>query len=140
MSVPVWKRNEGTLDLFMLANDFAVHVLRVTSNEKIFLPIFKESITSKINELVINIYTNLWKANLTKLSQENYSQRLSFQKKALYDIDDFLAIWNLAIRAFHLRKAKSSYIVEKILTIQEITKKWINSDINRLKDVEQSKP
>lgn len=137
MSVPVWKRNAGTLDLFMLANDFAVHILKITSNENIFIPIFKESITNKINELAISIYTNLWKANITKLSEKNYNQRLSFQTKALYDIDDFLAIWNLAIRAFHLKKAKSNYVIEKILMIQEISKKWINSDINRLKELQQ---
>ena len=56
------------------------------------------------------------------------------QHLAIENCIDFLAIWNLGIRAFHLKHKKTEYVVGKLLTIRDTTKKWINNDIDRLKE------
>ena len=131
MSVPTWKRNESDLDLFITAQEFAIHILKITQNEKIFKPLFQVSITDRINQLAIDIYTNLWKANHYKLGSV---ERGKLQHLAIENCIDFLAIWNLGIRAFHLKHKKTEYVVGKLLTIRDTTKKWINNDIDRLKE------
>ena len=131
MSVPTWRRIENELNLFVEAQEFAIHILKITSNEKIFKPIFKESITDRLNQLAIDIYTNLWKANHYKLGT---NERRQLQSLSIENCIDFLAILNLGIRAFHLKHKKTDYIVGKLLLIRDTTKKWINNDIDRLKE------
>lgn len=129
MSVPTWKRTENELNLFVEAQEFAVHILKITFNEKIFKKEFKVSITDRLNQLAMDIYLNLWKANHYKLGT---SERSSLQKLTLENCVDFLAIWNLGIRAFHLKHRKTEYVVGKLIAIRDTTKKWIKSDIDRL--------
>lgn len=129
MSVPTWKRKESDLNLFVEAQEFAIHILKITQNEKIFKPIFKTSITDRINQLAIDIYTNLWKANNYKLG---VGERRTLQLLVIENCIDFLAIWNLGIRAFHLKSNKTNYVVGKVITIRDTTKKWLKNDIDRL--------
>lgn len=136
MSVPKWKRGEGDLSLFIEAQELAIHVLQVTSNENIFTPAFQKTITDKINHLAIDIYLNLWKANHVKLEAESLPERLMFQHLALKEINDFQAIWDLGVRAFHIRHNKTDYIIGKLLKIEEATKKWIRNDASRVKPAE----
>jgi len=131
MSVPVWKRKENSLNLFVEAQDFAVHVLKITRNEKIFKPEFKTEITDRITHLGMDIFLNLWKANTYKIGT---NERRNLQLKALENCTDFLAIWNLGIRAFHLKHNKTEYVVGKVISIRETTKKWIKNDTNRHKE------
>ena len=70
MSVQSWKRKPNDLNLFVEAQTFAVYILKITQNENVFLPGFKESITDRINQLGTDIYLNLWKANHHKLGSK----------------------------------------------------------------------
>ena len=104
MSVPTWKRTENELNLFIEAQELTIHVLKITQNEKIFKPEFKSTITDRLNHLAIDIYTNLWKANHYKLDSK---ERSALQLLSIENCIDFLAILNLAIRAFHLKHKKT---------------------------------
>ena len=129
-SVRTWERKESDIDLFVLAQEFTVHILKITRNEKIFKPEYKTEITDKLVKLAIDIHNNLWKANHYKLGSE---ERRRLQHLAVENCIDFLATWNLGIRAFHLRHNKTNFVVSKVIAIKDTTKKWINNDIDRLK-------
>ena len=130
-NVPKWKRKPSDLDLFIEAQELAIHILKITQNENIFKPMLQTSITDRLNKLAIDIYTNLWKANHYKIGSE---ERKTLQLLAIENCIDFLAIWNLGIRAFHLKSKKTNYVVGKIVQIRDTTKKWIKNDIDRLKE------
>ena len=129
-SVRTWERKESDIDLFILAQEFAIHILKITRNEKIFKPEYKTEITDRIIGLSTDIYLNLWKANHYKLGS---GERKKLQHLVIENCIDLLSIWNLGIRAFHLKSNKTNYVVGKILAIRDTTKKWINNDIDRLK-------
>ena len=131
-SVRTWERNENELNLFVEAQELAIYILKTSKNEKIFKPIYKVEITDKLTTLTTNIYLNLWKANNCKLGSD---ERRKYQHLAVMNCIDFLAIWNLGIRAFHLKSKKTKYVVGKIIAIRDTTKKWISNDIDRLKQL-----
>lgn len=128
-NVRSWERKENSLNLFVVAQEFAIYILKTTQNEKIFKPNFKVEITDKITKLAMDIYLNLWKANNYKLGSE---ERRNYQHLAIENCVDLLAIWNLGIRAFHLKSKKTNYVVGQIIAIRDTTKKWITNDIDRL--------
>lgn len=139
MSVPVWKRKTNELSLFVDAQEFAIHILKITKNQKIFKIEFKTEITDKLNILAMDIYLNLWKANNIQLTKENHIRRKHYQSLALDNITDFFAIWNLAKRAFHLKHKKTEIVIQNLLKIEETAKKWIKNDVirlNKLNDIE----
>jgi len=131
-SVRTWERNENELNLFVEAQELAIYILKTTQNEKIFKREFKVEITDKIVSLSTNIYLNLWKANNCKLES---NERRKYQHLAIMNCVDLLAMWNLGIRAFHLKSKKTKYVVGKVIAIRDTTKKWINNDIDRLKQL-----
>lgn len=132
MSVPTWKRPEKTeLDLFVEAMEFSLYILKITNNNKIFTEDFQTSITDRLIQLSMDMYLNLWKANNRKLDDE---ERRRLQYLVLDNCIDFLAIYNLAIRAFHLKNNRTEFIVGKVILIRDTTRKWIKNDINRLKE------
>lgn len=115
----------------MEAQELSIHILQITKNENIFLPKYKVEITDRIANLGMDIFLNLWKANSYKVGTP---ERKRLQELALENCIDILAIWNLAIRAFHLKHKKTEYVVGKIIAIRDATKKWMKSDIDRLTD------
>ena len=58
-SVRSWERKESELNLFVEAQELAIHILKITKNEKIFKPLFKVEITDRITQLATDIYLNL---------------------------------------------------------------------------------
>ena len=131
-SVRTWERKEHELNLFVEAQEFSIYMLKATKNEKIFKPLFKTEITDQLNKLSMDIYLNLWKANHYKIGTKERSEH---QHLVIENCIDFLAIWNLGIRAFHLKHKKTNYVVGKVVAIRDTTKKWIQNDIERLKDL-----
>ena len=129
MSVPTWKRKPNEMNLFIEAQEFAIHILKITRNQKIFKKEYKVEITDRLNQLAMDIYLNLWKANQYKLNTE---ERKTLQHLSIENCIDFLAILNLGIRAFHLKHKKTEYIVGKVILIRDTIKKWIKNDIDRL--------
>jgi len=136
MSVPEWKRTENELNIFIEAKEFCLYFLRITANENVFDPKFKETITDRLNTLALDIYLNLWRANNIRLEKTSIESRRSLQKLALQNIVDFVALYNLGIRAFHLKSKRTEFIMEKLTKIEDSTKKWISSDTKRLEESE----
>lgn len=50
MSVPVGERRESRLEVFVQALDLVTYTLRITKNEKIFLPEYQRQVTDDIIE------------------------------------------------------------------------------------------
>lgn len=133
MSVPKWKRGDGDLNIFIESQEFAIYIFKITTNENVFLSVFKDTITIPLTNLARDIYLNLWKANNIRLTPNTLATRQSFQKLALQEITDFLALWNLAKRAFHLKHNRIEYAIGKLMAIEEATKKWMKYDITKSK-------
>ena len=56
MAVPEGERRPCKMDVFMYELDLVTYTLRITRNEKIFLPEYKGCITDDIVETAKNIY------------------------------------------------------------------------------------
>lgn len=66
MSVPVGERRESRLEVFVQALDLVTYTLRITKNEKIFLPEYQRQVTDDIIETAKSIYIDAWDANNVK--------------------------------------------------------------------------
>lgn len=55
MSVPVGERRESRLEVFVQALDLVTYTLRITKNEKIFLPEYQRQVTDDIIETAKSI-------------------------------------------------------------------------------------
>ena len=121
------------MNLFEEARNFSIYILKITKNKNVFTEEFQTAITDRLNANAVDLYLNLWKANNTKLSADTYSIRKEYQRKALCNIIDFLSVWDLAIRAFHLKSKRTEYVTGRLVAIEEVIKKWSKSDVERLK-------
>lgn len=68
MSVPVGERRESRLEVFVQALDLVTYTLRITKNEKIFLPEYQRQVTDDIIETAKNIYIDAWDANNVRVT------------------------------------------------------------------------
>ena len=131
-SVPVWRRKPNEeLDLFISSMYFARYVLDITKNEKIFKPEYSDKITNRLIKDSLDIYTFLWKANITNLHNDP-DRRRELQLKALESLEDFECIWALVKITFHLTTKRDNYAITWLTEISQATKKWMTSDIKRL--------
>ena len=62
MAVPEGERRPCKMDVFMYELDLVTYTLRITRNEKIFIPEYKGCITDDIVETAKNIYIDSWDA------------------------------------------------------------------------------
>lgn len=134
MSVPVWQRGENQLLLFTTARNFSIYILKITSNEKVFLKEFKTSITDRLNQSAMDLYLNVWKAQNIPLKQDSADMRRELQRKALLCITDFIAIWELGAKAFHLRTKRTKYVIGQLIKLDELIRDWIKKDIKELQN------
>lgn len=113
--------------------DLAQHTLRICSNENIFTPEFKPTVTDRITDVAVSIYINTYMANKIYVGKDpkKWNERDSKQRAAIIKCDELLALINLAKRTFHLRTNKVEYWVKKTLSARELLKKWNDADYAR---------
>ena len=71
MSVPVGERRESRLEVFVQALDLVTYTLRITKNEKIFLPEYQRQVTDDIIETAKSIYIDAWDANNVRVTTKD---------------------------------------------------------------------
>lgn len=70
MSVPEGLRKCGKMKVLIEALDLTDYTLAITANSKVFVPKYQTVLTDKINELVLNMYINLFTANNVVVKSE----------------------------------------------------------------------
>lgn len=140
MSVPEYRRKEGKFEVLNVALGLCCYTLKITGNEKIFLPEFKEKITNEINNCALRIYTDAWAAN-DIMVREGYegpaalNRRLELQSSAISHCTRLLSLINIAKKVFHLKEKRMDYWTEQIVKTRSLLRQWKDSDKQRYKNM-----
>lgn len=132
MSVPEGLRKCGKLKVLVEALDLTDYTLTITANSKVFVPEYKSVLTDKINELVLNIYINLFTANnIVVKSEMDARERHQLQMVAITQCNDLLALIQIAQKVFHLKLKRIKYWGSKIISVKLLIKSWARADVER---------
>lgn len=117
------------------AHEFCVHTLKICSNENIFLPEYKEALTTRILDTATSIYINCWKANnILVTNKADWNTRSQFQEEALMDCNAMLALMELARTLFHLKGKKVQYWQNLCIEARTVISAWHFADMRRYKN------
>lgn len=134
MSVPVGKRKENTLEVWLKAVDLAKYTMEITASTKNF-PGRYRAMTDRINDAAIGVAGKLWKANKIFVGNgcdpRAKQDRAYLQNSAINDLDDLLFLIDLAGKALHRPTKKTAYWAEKAITVKHLAVKWRESDRSR---------
>lgn len=137
MSVPVGDRRESKLEVFVQALDLVTYTLRITNNEKIFLPEYKGCVTDDIIETAKNIYIDAWDANNVRVvTKRDWEERRTLQLRAARNCNRLLALIGIAKSTFHLKNKRIKFWTGKVLAIRGMIRKWNESDSKRYANVQ----
>ena len=137
MSVPAGEREEGRFTLPMKAEELANYTIRITANEKVFLPEYRKQVTDDIVETAKNIYLNIREANDTSVRvgtifhRKDLMDRNALQRKALRDSRRLLYLIDLAHRIFHLSSKRVAYWGMMVKNVRNRIQGWMDDDLNR---------
>lgn len=138
MSTPLSERKRNKLDVAVKALDLMNHTVKVTSNEKIFIPKYKEHITDEIIETAKRIYFCIWEANNIRVtSREDWGLRNRLERRAAAECNHFLSLIDIAESVFHLRARKVDFWAGKIITVRTMIKSWNDSDSKRYSNLKE---
>ena len=136
MSVNASTRTKSRLETAVLANDLATYTIKITTNEKIFLPQYRSALTDKIVSDAVDIYRCVWTANNIRVTdRSHWIRRSALQKKAVEHCNDLLALIGIAKPLFHLTSKRIEYWTGKTIKVREAIKDWHDSDRDRYKNV-----
>lgn len=134
MAVPVNKRGENTLEVWLKAVDLAKYTMEITANTKNF-PGRYRAMTDRINDAAIGAAGKLWKANKVFIGNgcdpRAKQDRAYLQNSAINDLDDLLFLIDLAGKALHRPTKKTAFWAEKTIAVKRMAVKWRESDRSR---------
>lgn len=105
MSVLASKRKTGDLTVIIKAKENAIYTLKITHNEKRFPKRYRFSVTNKLQDLAIDILTNLIQANeIYPRTTEEYQYRTFLQRKAMASCRALNTLIDVSAERFSLEK------------------------------------
>lgn len=137
MSVPEGAREDNKFTLPVKAEELTEHTLRVTKNEKLFLPQYQREITDVLNQSAINAYLLIREANDVRVRKNGivdpakFRQRLMYQEQAIRYLRRMLPMIDLARRVFHLSTRKVKFWAQMVIDVRDRTKSWMEDDMRR---------
>jgi len=137
MSVPAGERKEGKFHLDIKAEELALYTLTITANENVFLPVYKESLTDKINSLAIDTFLCIRRANHivvrvgTCYQAEDWERRRKAQYEAIDHIKTLYDLSELAKRTLHLSAKRMKYWGSLIVHVRNKAVAWAEADEKR---------
>ena len=132
MSVPVGERRESRLEVFVQALDLVTYTLRITKNEKIFLPEYQRQVTDDIIETAKSIYIDAWDANNVRVTtKDDWRVRRELQLSAARECNRLLALIGIAKSSFHLKNKRIKFWTGKVLKVRGMIRSWNESDSKR---------
>lgn len=134
MSVPVGKRGENTLEVWLAAVDLARYTMEITSNTKNFPGRFRP-MTDRINDAAISAAGDLWKANEVYIGKgcdpRAKDDRKYLQNRAITSLNDLLFLIDLAGKTLHRDAKKTMFWAAKARRAKQLAVKWRDSDRSR---------
>ena len=138
MSVPAGERRESRLEVFVQALDLVTYTLRITKNEKIFLPEYQKQVTDDIIETAKDIYIDAWDANNVRVvTKDDWIERRRLQLSASRKCNRLLALIGIAKSSFHLKNKRVKFWTGKVLAVRGMIRSWNESDSKRYSNVEE---
>lgn len=143
MSVPEGARGDGKFTLPTKAEELACYTLRITANEKIFLPEYQRALTDDLILQAKNAYLYIREANDITVKRDSNTfirdlhERQRLQLQAIKCMKRMLPLIDLAKKVFHLELRRVKYWGEMVINVRERTRKWMESDARRFADEEQ---
>lgn len=143
MSVPEGARGEGKFSLEIKAEELASYTMRITANEKVFLPEYQRALTDDIITQAKNAYLFIKEANGIRVDKNsdsyarNKRERRRLQEEAIKCLRRLLPLIDLARRVFHLNLKRVKYWGGMVINIRDRTRNWMESDVRRFSDEEQ---
>ena len=137
MSVNESNRTKSELEASVKARELTCYTLKITSNEKIFLPKYRSALTDQIVQDSINIYRYVWLANNIRVgkNREARDRRLRLQKRAKELCNDLLALIGIAKPLFHLTSKRIEYWTGLTLNVRALIEGWSDKDRERYKNI-----
>jgi hypothetical protein len=137
MSVIESNRTKSELETAVKARELACYTLKITANEKIFLPQYRSALTDTIIQDSIDIYRFVWLANNIRVgnNREKRDKRLQYQLRAKEICNDLLALIGIAKPLFHLTSKRIEYWIGLIINVRGLIEAWSDKDRARYKDV-----
>lgn len=137
MSVIESNRTKSELEVAVKARELTCYTLKITANEKIFLPQYRSALTDTIIQDSIDIYRFIWLANNIRVgnSREKRDRRLQLQLRAKETCNDLLALIGIAKPLFHLTSKRIEYWIGLIINVRGLIEAWSDKDRARYKNV-----
>lgn len=134
MSVRVNDRSQGDLTVIIKAKELASHTLRITNNEKYFPKRYRMTLTNRIIEKAVDIYTLLYEAN--EINPKNM-QELEFrqyrQRQAIAYCRSLMALMDISKETFQLPAEKCRYWASMAFNVRNLTIAWYKQDEKRFR-------
>lgn len=138
MSVPVYRRTKGKLEVLVKARQFFEEFAKAVTNENKFPPIYQDVIIKDLVTLAKNVYLKCWRANnIRVVDSETYLSRRRLQEEALLDIKDFIGLLSPTVKLCHLRTKRAIYWVNQMSEIATLITAWKQSDKKRYDKMEE---
>lgn len=137
MSVPVGERSEGKFSLAIKAESLVRYTLEITSNENVFLPMYRERLTDEIVMHALGAYMEIRDANDVVVhtgsnkQHSEWMERYQHQKLALQHCRRLLWLIDIAHRVFHLSSKRVKYWGEMTINVRNRVQSWMQRDEER---------
>lgn len=132
MAVAEGERSQSKLEVIVRALDLTTYTIRITNNQKIFLPEYRSSLTDDIIRTAKDIYIDAWTANnILVKSADDWKMRKALQERAARNCNNLLALIQLAKTIFHLKSKRVKYWSEKTIDVRGYLRSWRDADSKR---------
>ena len=128
-------RKPGKFDTLIKALRLTQYTIKITTNEKIFIPRYSNAVTEDIIKSAKRVYQYAWMANEINAdkSPQEWPERDRLQKAAIRECNGLLPQIQIAKGIFHLEAKRIRYWGNMIIETRECLKKWNQSDVKRYK-------
>ncbi len=135
MAVPVGKRGENTLEVFLKAVDLAKYTMEITANTKNFPGRYRPFI-DRVNNAAINVASDIWKANNIYIGNgcdpRAFEDRRYLQNRAVTSVNELLFLINMADAMLDKAvKKKAAFWTKEAMHVKSLIIKWRESDRKR---------
>lgn len=132
MAVAESERSQSKLEVLVKALDLVTYTIRITNNQKIFLPEFRSALTDDIIRTAKDIYINAWTANNIQVKgADDWKVRKALQERAARNCNNLLALMQIAKTVFHLKSKRIAYWGEMTIIARSYLRDWKESDMKR---------
>lgn len=134
------ERTPGKYDVLEASKELAGYTIRLTSNENHFPKRYRLSVVNKIQDKAIYIADCLIMANeIYPNSKMELDRRILYQKEARAACRSLMTMIEIAADTFRIEAGTFRYWTRMATDVRNHTTAWIKSDLERFKNIRDSK-